>query len=210
MVTLPWKFEVDKQQLLANILPLFALSSWPSASVHSVATAHEIRACLLDGSMVLCFMVFSLPLHQQQHDFMFQFVALHFTTIWVTLVSTSFGTKICFTLRADICPPRATRMLHMFSQGGLTASLILSFQTCIFSMPCYLCSTVGFIIVLVREGVKKNTLNLWSWSYLAGPHPPSFLRTVIALGFFLTTFLINSVIQVCLEKHFGYVWNNFG
>ena len=30
----------------------------------------------------------------------------------------------------------------------------------------------------------KNPLNLWSWSYLAGPTPPSFFRTVIVLGYF--------------------------
>ena len=51
-------------------------------------------------------------------------------------------------------------------------------------------------------------MNLWSWSYLAGLPPPSFLITVIALRFFFCdVFFINWVIQVCLEIHFGYVWN---
>ena len=40
---------------------------------------------------------------------------------------------------------------------------------------------------LRREGFKENPLNLWSWSYLAGP-PSSFLRTVIALSFFCAVF----------------------
>ena len=39
----------------------------------------------------------------------------------------------------------------------------------------------------IREGVKKKPLNLWSWSYLAGP-PPSFLKTVITLRFFCVFF----------------------
>ena len=38
----------------------------------------------------------------------------------------------------------------------------------------------------IREGLKKNPLNLWSWSYL--DPPPLFLKTVVALRlFFLAT-----------------------
>ena len=55
---------------------------------------------------------------------------------------------------------------------------------------------------------KKNPLNLWSWSYLAGPPTPLFWELWSPkVIFFLRCFLINWVSQVCLETHFEYVWN---
>ena len=57
----------------------------------------------------------------------------------------------------------------------------------------------------LREGKKKPIESVIMIIPRRTP-PPSFLRTVIALGyFFLRRFLINWVIQVCLETHFGYV-----
>ena len=48
-----------------------------------------------------------------------------------------------------------------------------------------LCATRN--INTLGKGSQKNPLNLWSWSYLAGPPlHPSFLRTVIALGYFFS------------------------
>ena len=65
----------------------------------------------------------------------------------------------------------------------------------------------GRINQSVREGVKKPHLICDHDHTLPDP-PPSFLRTVIALGYyFLWRCLINWLIQVCLETHFGYVWN---
>ena len=52
----------------------------------------------------------------------------------------------------------------------------------------------------LEKASNKKPLNLWSWSYLAGP-PPSFLRTVIALGyFFLRCFFNNWVIRYVLKQ----------
>ena len=49
----------------------------------------------------------------------------------------------------------------------------------------------------------KKPLNLWSWSHLAGPHPPLFGKLWLPLGFFVrNVFLINWAIQVCIETHF--------
>ena len=58
-----------------------------------------------------------------------------------------------------------------------------------------------------REGLKKTIESVIMIIPRRTP-PPSFLRTEIALGFFFWgwgRFLINWVIQVCIETHFRYV-----
>ena len=66
--------------------------------------------------------------------------------------------------------------------------------------------------LVLREGSKKNPLNLWSWSYLAGPPPPSFLKTVIALRFFFCDvfwligwfrYVLKHILGM-FKTHFGY------
>ena len=62
----------------------------------------------------------------------------------------------------------------------------------------------------LREEVKKNPLNLWSWSYLAGP-PPLFFKTAIALGhIFLPCFFMNWIIEYVLKLILVMFKTNFG
>ena len=60
-------------------------------------------------------------------------------------------------------------------------------------------------VVIFREGVKKKIESV-IMIIPCRTTPPSFLRTVIGLGFFFRdVFFINPVSQVCLKTHFGYV-----
>ena len=63
--------------------------------------------------------------------------------------------------------------------------------------------------LLVREGFKKKPLNLWSWSYLAGP-PPLFWKLWLLLGFFLRLFWLIWWFRYVLKHILGIFETNFG